>query len=219
VKYETSVVYLEQLPKIVVESDFDLATFLSFVVTVVIFAIGTWLTIRNSNKNAIDQRAIFNETTSSQEKALNKTLESQVHVARSIAIKESRQAWINDLRGACSDYIAALGVLQYQIDNKSVYQIFIDKVAKKDASKAAELVASWELEKRRVKQLAVSLKSKIEMLSNPNEKNFQELIVLVNEALIKAETVSGDSGKTCESIIRISQVILKSEWNRAKRME
>ena len=98
-KYETSVVYLEQLPKIVVESDFDLATFLSFVVAVVIFAIGTWLTIRSSNKNAIDQRVIFNETTSSQEKALNKTLESQVHVARSIAIKESRQAWINDLRG------------------------------------------------------------------------------------------------------------------------
>lgn len=121
--------------------------------------------------------------------------------------------------GACSDYIVALGVLQYQVDNKSVYQTFIDKVTKEDASKAAELVASWELEKRRIKQFAVSLKSKIEMLSNPNEKNFQELIVLVNEALIKAEVVSGDSGKTCESIIRISQVILKSEWNRAKRME
>lgn len=218
-KYETSVVYLEQLPKVVIDSGFDLATFLSFIVTIVIFSLGTWLTIRNSNKNAADQRVIFNETIVAQEKSLDKTIDSQAKVARAIAIKESRQAWINELREACSDYIAAIGVLQYQVDNKDVWQIFIDKVTREDSSKAAELIASWELEKRRVKQTAVALKSKIEMLSNPNESDFQKLIDLVSEAIVKALKRDGGSGKTCESIISISQVILKAEWERAKNME
>ncbi|MGF6125149.1 hypothetical protein QF019_000338 [Pseudomonas frederiksbergensis] len=148
-----------------------------------------------------------------------RTVKSQEKLARAVAIKDSRQAWINELREACADYIAAIGMLQYQADNKSVYQVFIDKVTREDASKAAELVASWELDKRRTKQSALALKAKIEMLSNPNEADFQNLIHLVGEAISRSEKVDGGSKETCEGIVSRSQIILKSEWNRAKNME
>lgn len=151
--------------------------------------------------------------------SVNRTSKGQEKLARAVAIKDSRQAWINELRDSCSDYIAAIGILQYKSDNKGVYQTFVDKVTKGDASKGADLVASWEMQKRNIRQSALSLKAKIEMLSNPSEENFKELICLVGEAYKKAGTFEGDSNEVCEKIVGVCQVILKTEWNRAKNME
>lgn len=148
-----------------------------------------------------------------------RTVRSQEGLARAVAIKDSRQTWINDLRMTCAEYVAAIDVLQYQTDKKKIYQIFVDKVTKEDPSKAAELVASWELESRRVKQAALALKARIELLSNPNEANFKELVELTNEAINRTEKLDGDSETTCEAIIAKAQIILKAEWNRAKNME
>jgi len=69
-KYETSVVYLEQIPKVAIDSGFDWATFFSFMATIAVFSLGTWLTIRTSNKNAIQQEEIFKGTIDAQEKSL-----------------------------------------------------------------------------------------------------------------------------------------------------
>ncbi|WP_339433046.1 hypothetical protein [Pseudomonas sp. EA_65y_Pfl2_P78] len=57
-KYETSVVYLEQVPKIIVDAGFDWATFWSFSATIAIFILGTYLTIRNFRKTIISQEAV-----------------------------------------------------------------------------------------------------------------------------------------------------------------
>lgn len=112
-KYETSLVYLEQLPKIAIDTGFDWPTFFSFMATIAVFTIGTWITVRSSNKNYHQQDQILRKTLSSQEKALFLTLnaqekslritnESQEKIARANAVKVSRQAWIDQLRDARS---------------------------------------------------------------------------------------------------------------------
>lgn len=148
-----------------------------------------------------------------------RTVESQEKLARAVAIKDSRQAWINDLRMTCADYVASLDVLQYHTDKKQIYQIFVDKISAIDASKGAELVASWESERRRVKQEALALKARIELLSNPNEEEFIQLLSLANEAIQRTDEVDGDSRSVCDAVVKKTQSILKTEWTRAKNME
>lgn len=199
VTIENVMMTLNRIPEIkaVVDTGTDWKILGGFVLTALAVALGSLVTIVS----------------------VSRTSKGQEKLARAVAIKDSRQAWINELRDACSAYIAAIGILQYKSDNKEVYQIFVDKVTREDASKGAELVASWELQKRNIKQSALSLKAKIEMLSNPSEEGFQELIRLVSEAYKKANELEGGSDEVCEKIIGKCQVILKTEWNRAKNME
>lgn len=199
VTIENVMMTLNRIPEIkaVVDTGTDWKILGGFVLTALAVALGSLVTIVS----------------------VSRTSKGQEKLARAVAIKDSRQAWINELRDACSAYIAAIGILQYKTDNKEVYQIFVDKVTREDASKGAELVASWELQKRNIKQSALSLKAKIEMLSNPSEEGFQELIRLVSEAYKKANKLEGGSEEVCEQIIGKCQVILKTEWNRAKNME
>ncbi|QLG93567.1 hypothetical protein HZF02_17080 [Pseudomonas yamanorum] len=196
---ENVMMTLNRIPEIkaVVDTGTDWKILGGFVLTALAVALGSFVTIVS----------------------VSRTSKGQEKLARAVAIKDSRQAWINELRDACSAYIAAIGTLQYKSDNKEVYQIFVDKVTREDASKGAELVASWELQKRNIKQAALSLKAKIEILSNPSEAGFQELIRLVSEAYKKANELEGGSDEVCEKIIGKCQVILKTEWNRAKNME
>lgn len=196
---ENVMMTLNRIPEIkaVVDTGTDWKILGGFVLTALAVALGSLVTIVS----------------------VSRTSKGQEKLARAVAIKDSRQAWINELRDVCSAYIAAIGILQYKSDNKEVYQIFVDKVTREDASKGAELVASWELQKRNIKQSALSLKAKIEMLSNPSEEGFQELIRLVSEAYKKANELEGGSDEVCEQIIGKCQVILKTEWNRAKNME
>ncbi|MFV3289150.1 hypothetical protein ACNFBR_10455 [Pseudomonas sp. NY11955] len=148
-----------------------------------------------------------------------RTMRSQSELARAVALKDSRQGWINDLRGTCSEYIAAVGILQHQSDSREIHSIFIDKVTAVDSSAAAGLIADWEHEKRRARQSALALKSKIELLSNPNESDFRELIDLARAAFDRAVKVNGGSQEVCIQIVEKAQQILKTEWNRAKKME
>ena len=196
---ENVMMTLNRIPEIkaVVDTGTDWKILGGFVLTALAVALGSLVTIVS----------------------VSRTSKGQEKLARAVAIKDSRQAWINELRDVCSAYIAAIGILQYKSDNKEVYQVFVDKVTREDASKGADLVASWELQKRNIKQSALSLKAKIEMLSNPSEEGFQELIRLVSEAYKKANELEGGSDEVCEQIIGKCQVILKTEWNRAKNME
>ncbi|MBV7571832.1 hypothetical protein KW846_03880 [Pseudomonas sp. PDM32] len=69
-KYETSVVYLEQVPKIIVDSGFDWATFWSFSATIAIFVLGTYLTVRNFNKTIISQETVAQKNFELQKKLI-----------------------------------------------------------------------------------------------------------------------------------------------------
>jgi len=136
-----------------------------------------------------------------------------------VALKDSRQSWINELRTTCADYVAAIGLLQTHAESKEIHQIFIAKIDAHDQSAAANLVASWAEENRRLMLSALSLCAKIQLLSNPDESAFQNLMTSVRYALEKANSVNGGAIKACEEIVLLAQKILKTEWERAKRME
>lgn len=219
-KYETSVVYLEQVPKLVVDTGFDMATFLSFAITVFIFVIGTALTIWNANKNGREQREIFNETIAAQEKTLERTLESQAKIARSGAVKISRQAWIDELRQCCSSYVALLVIINGHSLHRDAHESFGHELAKQNhADAAAELVVGWTSKLVELRSKIYELRYRIELLSNPKEELFQLLLVHVRTGVSICESAPTEELlKECEAIKDVAQQILKTEWDKTKNM-
>ncbi|MGW8461223.1 hypothetical protein [Pseudomonas sp. CLCA07] len=97
-KYETSVVYLEQVPKIIVDSGFDWATFWSFSATVAIFVLGTYLTVRNFNKTIVSQEKVARANFELQQRLIasqelsakqNFDLQKEMIVSQDLAAKQT----------------------------------------------------------------------------------------------------------------------------------
>ena len=196
---ENMVVTLNRVPEIraIVDSGTDWTVLFGFVLTAVAVFAGAWVSVFTYKRTA----------------------RNQVTLAKAVAIKESRQAWINELRNTCADYIAAIGLLQVHAQSKMAHQVFISNIDTHDKSVAANLMASWEEEKRRLLLSAYSLSAKIHLLSNPNETAFKELIVKVQAALKDANSLDNGVFDRCGEIVEMAQGILKTEWNRAKQME
>lgn len=142
--YETSVMYLANMPKFTIDSGFDWATFFSFMATIAVFTLGTWLTVKTSNKNAAVQKEIFKETIEAQEKTLNSTHKNQENIARSNAVKISRQAWIDQLREACSEYLSLLLIMSGHVGEKDSQITFGQSlVSGNEVVYGAQLVIEW----------------------------------------------------------------------------
>jgi hypothetical protein len=237
VRYETSVVYLEQVPKLSLDTGFDLATFLSFLVTVIIFVLGTWLAIRNSNKNTAEQRRMFDDsmirqdasaneqrdafekTIRSQERTLEVTIKSQESIARSNAVKVSRQDWINELRNSCAKYISTVLVISLHAEQKKSNDDFAEILAKTDPARASELLSNWHNELSRLRTIAYEQKYKIELLSNPSEVLFQNLCAEVLHAIRISQESPQDVIISCDKITSLASEILKIEWDKTKNMQ
>lgn len=219
-KYETSVVYLEQIPKVAVDSGFDWATFFSFMATIAVFSLGTWLTIRSSNKNYAQQEQFFKDTIKAQADSLRSTHDVQEKISRSNAVKISRQAWIDSLREACSNYLSLLLIMNGHVREKdSKLGISNALTSMKELVKGAEVVTSWLQARNDLRLKIFELKYRIELLSNPKEDLFRELLELVNEGVSSCESSSAqDLVVLCEKIKVVAQQILKIEWDRTKNM-
>ncbi len=84
-KYETALIYLEQVPKINIETSFDWPTFWSFCATVAVFVLGTAVTVYNFRKtvkqqkeNAKDSIEQQNRLIDSQQLASSQSLDQQI---------------------------------------------------------------------------------------------------------------------------------------------
>lgn len=195
---ENFVVTLNRVPEIkaIVDSGTDWTVVFGFVLTAVAVLAGAWVSIST----------------------FRKTANSQMVLAKAVALKESRQAWINELRDTCAEYIAAVGLIQVHSNGAQGHGAFVGAVREHDLSAAASLKESWEVEKRKLLLTAYSLSAKIQLLSNPNEADFKELNTEVEEALKSASSSGVASFDRCDRIITLTQKILKTEWNRTKEM-
>ncbi|MDF3863505.1 hypothetical protein P3W53_03465 [Pseudomonas denitrificans (nom. rej.)] len=226
-KYETSVVYLEQLPKVILDSGFDWATFWSFMATIAVFAIGTGLTIWTTHRSfknqkrmfdeaALNQKADLDRTIDNQNQALERTIASQELVARQNSLKASRQAWINDLRDACADYVAAVMNIQrlnnYWEGSQGVYR---NKVIT-DPPLAHQMHSDWAASHISAMKEAKRLKCKIELLVNPEEIDSTQLMFAANDALRDCDQPGIAADEHCAILIDYCQTILKQEWEKAK---
>ncbi len=131
------------------------------------------------------------------------TLRSQIAVAertiRSQVLSVNRQQWINTLRDTISEYVSLLWVSSAGfLDDQNSYP-----------------------EMQRVTQV----KTKLSLLLNPTEEDHKQLDQLLTKAMVQ---VAQESQKTQVSkefidihdeITRLSQRILKREWERVKTLE
>lgn len=118
---------------------------------------------------------------------------------RASVISPSRQAWINSLRDAITDYLA-----KQQIARNQNYFSHAD---------AASLPRIEEI---------VRLNTRIELLINPNEADHARLAEMVSEMTnttnrSAADAKGVDIDRQRAEVIALSQSILKREWERVKR--
>jgi len=125
----------------------------------------------------------------------DKQIKSNVH-------SMNRQKWIDNLRDQISDFISVLSTI---IDVKG-RKIFDEEY----------------LLKKHERLFFIS--TKIRLLINPKESDHKQLIVLIDDAInnlnetIKKDVLEKNRGISTD-IIKVSQNILKREWQRVKKLE
>lgn len=211
-KYETSVVYLEQVPKVVVDTGFDWSNLWTFFATIVIFMLGTYLTIRNFNKTVSSQESVAAENA----KIQRENISSQELIAKQSSLKVSRQNWINELRDTCAQYIAAaLNVNQLNIYWDAAQESWkLQRI--NDSVIANQIQADWSVSHMQAKKELVSLKAKLELLLNPEEVDSKEFMKAVEELHKECDQPGGPAKKLAENVVWWCQHILKQEWEKAK---
>lgn len=203
-KYETSVVYLEQVPKVTVDTGFDWTNLWTFLATVIIFMLGTYMTIRNFNKTVKSQEKLAKINAKTQ----HELLLSQELIAKQSSLKASRQNWINDLRDTTADYIAAaLNLQRLNLYRESVGDTW---------STNDQHLTNWSQQHIQCMKELISLKSKLELLLNPGEGDSKELMKAVDELFVKCDQAGGPAKKLSKNVVSWCQHIVKQEWEKAK---
>jgi len=212
VKYETSVVYLEQIPKVVVDTGFDWANLWTFFATIAVFMLGTYVTVRNFNKTVKSQEKVAAETAAIQ----RKSIESQELIARQNSLKSSRQNWINDLRDTTASYIAAALNVQRLNVYWEVGQTAWEYQRLRNAEAADRARAEWSNSHIQAIREMIGLKSKIELLLNPEEVDSKEFMKAVDELYNVCDQAGGPAKNVASNVVDWCQHILKQEWEKAK---
>lgn len=193
---DTSVLYVDHLPKIHIDSGTDWITLFGFMLTAIAVVAGSMVTVWT----------------------FRKTVRSQEELARKVAVKQSRQDWINELRNCCSDYVAAIMVLKGHKYMHESHSNLAKTLINHDPVAAANMQAEWGREHSLLRTSVYSLRAKIILLSNPKEDLFKDLLREVDKALDKANEGGITLMDEFDRIIELSQLILKIEWDRARKM-
>lgn len=238
-KYETSVVYLEQVPKILVDSGFDWATFWSFSATVAIFVLGTYLTIRNFSKTIVSQEKVAlenfelqrqiieiqkvsasqnfelqKELIASQERAAKKNFEIQKEMIASqevVAAQASLKTSRQNWINDLRDACAIYIAAALNVQRLNLYREAAEPWVSGDAP-----LRDWSFSHIQAMKELVSLKAKIELLVNPSEPESEKLLSLITELHDECDQADGPAKSICERVVVSCQVILKKEWEKAK---
>ncbi|WP_152985487.1 hypothetical protein [Pseudomonas taeanensis] len=114
-------------------------------------------------------------------------------------LSSNRQAWINTLRDELSSFISAImGIWSIQQMQKEQWDTERFYLAVKDARR---------------------LKAKIALLFNPAECQSKLLMEQINQSFDKAMNNESSVMQLCDQIVATSQAILKTEWERVKKVE
>lgn len=238
--FETSLVYLQQVPKVFVDTGFDWATFWSFAATVSIFVLGTYLTIRNFNKTIISQEKVALDNFELQQRLIvsqevsasqNFELQKEMIASQDLA---ARQAF-----AVQKEMIQSQEVVAAQASLKSSRQNWINdlrdacalyisaalnvqrlnlyrEAAERFWSEDDTALRDWSFSHIQAMKELVSLKAKIELLLNPSEPESQQLVESINELHAECDQAGGPAKLICENLVVRCQTILKKEWEKAK---
>ncbi|MBI6182703.1 hypothetical protein JEQ07_20180 [Serratia proteamaculans] len=194
---------VSHLPNIVVKSDFALDTFLSGLFAGIIPAVVAVWAMRSNAKNMQDERM-------HQLEMAGKNITAQIVAA-------SRQGWINELRDAGANYIGLVSAVT------NCLNIMLEEhLANRSGS---EMYLRMHEEQRKLKRELGLLKTKIELLLNPNEPDSQEVIlalekirrILISKNKPRDKRIDFDDLRPLYTELRLSiYTIVKNEWNKLK---
>ena len=136
-------------------------------------------------------------------KLLKKQTELSKNEIKIEVLSKNRQAWINKLRDEISKFIG----LSYSI----IYQRRILNSLAKDNNYIFKEIATNLVKLEEVKY-------KIYLLINPNENNNNKMINildLIGDKVSENQTINDEVSQ----LVNISQIILKNEWERVKKLK
>ncbi|MBN2990350.1 hypothetical protein JWR97_01680 [Pseudomonas cedrina subsp. fulgida] len=238
--FETSLVYLEQVPKIFVDTGFDWATFWSFAATVSIFVLGTYLTIRNFNKTIISQEKVALDNFELQQRLIvsqevsasqNFELQKEMIASQDLAAKQAFAVQKEMIQS--QEVVAAQASLKSSRQNwindlRDACALYISaalnvqrlnlyrEAAERFWSEDDTALRDWSLSHIQAMKELVSLKAKIELLLNPSELESQQLMECINELHDECDQAGGPAKLICGNVVLRCQTILKKEWEKAK---
>lgn len=119
-------------------------------------------------------------------------------------VSEFRQVWINTLRDDISKFIGQIDkVTKLVILNKS------SNANEKEETSKNVIINSIEMRE---------LQSKITLLLNTKEEMHNKLVELLDEVIFNIKNLK-DNTDSMDKLTRLSQLILKDEWERVKKGE
>lgn len=169
---------------------------------------------RNTNRESLNQQLKSSgEMTDKQLSSAKEIALSQIDNSRRIVqldfnktvLSGNRQAWINSLRDAISDYIAKSNTFRIKLDQLNSLG--------KDAGKDTDNSDLTEI---------LRLETKIVLMLNSNEDDSKLLIERLGQyttALFDDTVIMQPSSFFQQEIIDITKTILKKEWERVKKGE
>ena len=176
-----------------------IAALLSAAVAVVAAVVGPIVTVRMTNRQLRESREIA-------ERQMRESRDIAQRQINASVVSTSRQNWINSLRDAIADLLAAAARLQQLM------------------ASAGGVTVGTPPDPLPYIEKAILLRSRIALLINPLEEDHKNLVILVDE-LINVIGVSHDpaavkrAGELKAEITKQGQAILKREWERVKEGE
>lgn len=216
---EDFILSVGKIPKIFIDSGFAWETVISATIAGVIPGLIAYLSIRQNNKTAEENRV-------SQNKIFKEDRDTQIDIAKNNnkvqVLSSNRQAWINALRDCASDYLSQVLIV------KNV-KIFFRTAKKVDVSLLGimnnhnSVAEMYILETGKLE----ALDCKLRLLMNPNEEEAKSIFLLMDVIAKNTGTVGAgmvrpnlnELGKCKEEITDLLQKYLKKEWERVKKIE
>lgn len=187
---------LHRVPEIVLNTGTDYKILAGFVLTALAVLAGSWATAYTFKKTVVSQEGI----------------------ATTGAIRSSRQAWINELRDSCANYVAA--VLRISDLRMKREHWLADKQIMMQQWRAFQRFESdnpgWVERYTNALNEARMLQAKIEMLLNPDEQETMDLLSSLKAAYEGAMDDVEQLHVLCSEVVSCAQKIIRPEWRKTK---
>lgn len=203
---DAMMLWFYSIPEIKLNTGTDWLALAGVILTGVIVAIGAWTTIKN-----------FKATTDSQERIAERNAAEQLDHSKAQNVAKNRQEWINSLRLAVSEFIAACYEIRAlkkisQKNYKMKPECFEDEMdlERHELDIQSKLIRA---EGEAKKQIAL-----VELYINPSEHESRELVRLAHLFYESAGDQDFKISYEADTLIKVAQEILKTEWERVKEM-
>lgn len=206
---ENLVMTLNRVPKIELDTGTDW--------TAVWTAVGTSLaTIAVVLITTLYTAYSFRKTIKAQKELADAQEASRIAHSKAEAVARSRQDWINSLRDAVASFVATgddLSASSNKLHNRPV----VVPETQADVHRSQDLYDKLYSEFAQSLSTAKLHYAKVQLYTNPVEKETEELLLAMNEYInaCSARRPSADLGN---AVVEVAQKIIKNEWVRVKSM-